>query len=80
MVEPGYQGSGARDPEKWKEPPTAGLFLKEQRDGQISFLKRMIAKTKDPQVKVRLERQLQPWTLWNKEPRWWAFPEFKDAK
>jgi hypothetical protein len=74
----GYQASGARDPEKWKEPPTAGLFLRDQREGQIAFLKGMIARTKDLRVKVRLERQLKPWVSWDKEPRWWAFPEFKD--
>jgi hypothetical protein len=76
----GYQASGARDPEKWKEPPTAGLYLREQRSGQITFLKGLIAKTKDPKVKVRLERQLKPWTVWEKDARWWAVPEFKDAK
>ena len=76
----GYQASGARDPEKWKEPPTAGLFLRDQRPGQITLLKGLIDKTKDPQVKVRLERQLKPWTEWNKESRWWAFPEFKEEK
>ena len=75
----GYQASGARDPEKWKEPPTAGLYLREQRAGQITFLKGLIAKTKNPQVKVRLERQLKPWTVWEKDARWWAVPEFKDT-
>jgi len=76
----GYQASGARDPEKWKEPPAAGLYLREQRAGQITFLKGLIAKTKNPQVKVRLERQLKPWTVWEKDARWWAVPEFKDTK
>jgi hypothetical protein len=76
----GYQASGARDPEKWKDPPTAGLYLQQQRPGQITFLKALIAKTKNPQVRVRLERQLKPWTSWDKEPRWWAFPEFKEDK
>ena len=76
----GYQASRARDPEKWKDPPTAGLYLQEQRAGQITFLKGLIDRAKDPQVKMRLERQLKPWVSWDKEPRWWAFPEFKDTK
>lgn len=75
----GYQSSGARDPEKWKEPPGAGLFLQKQRPGQIAFLQEMMAKTKSPQVRARLERALQPWSQWSKEPRFWAFPEFKDS-
>jgi hypothetical protein len=65
----GYQASGARDPEKWSPPPAAGLYLQQQRPEQITFLKRLIDKTKDPQVRVRLERALKPWELWNKEPR-----------
>ena len=69
----------ATHPEKWKEPPAAGLYLQKQRPGQITFLKGLIAKTKNPQVRVRLERALKPWSLWNKEPRFWAFPEFKDS-
>ena len=76
----GYQASGARDPENWSPPPAAGLYLQQQRPEQITFLKGMIAKTKDPQVRVRLERALKPWSLWNKEPRFWAFPDFKDSK
>jgi hypothetical protein len=58
----------------------AGEYLTKERPGQIVFLKEMIAKTKDAQVKVRLERQLKPWNLWNDKPRWWAFPDFKDVK
>jgi len=76
----GYQASGARDPEKWSPPPAAGLYLQEQRPGQIQFLKGVIARTKEPQVKARLERALKPWSEWNTEPRFWAFPEFKDSR
>jgi hypothetical protein len=75
----GYQASGARDPEKWSPPPGAGLFLQQQRPAQIAFLERLIQKTRDAPVKARLERALQPWALWNKEPRFWAFPDFKDS-
>jgi hypothetical protein len=74
----GYQAAGARDPEKWKDPPEAGVYLGKQRAGQIDLLKKLIAKTKDTQVKARLERQLKPWVSWDKEPRYWAFPDFKD--
>ena len=65
----GYQGN---NPNK--------RYLREQRPQQIALLKRLAAKTRDQQVKVRLERALKPWTLWNKEPRFWAFPDFTDAK
>jgi len=75
----GYQASGARDPEKWSPPPAAGLFLQQQRPEQIKFLNGVIAKTQDPRVRARLERALKPWVMWNKEPRFWAFPEFKDS-
>jgi hypothetical protein len=75
----GYQASGATDPEKWATPPASGLYLQQQRPEQIRFLKGLIDKTKDPQVKARLERALKPWSLWNKEPRFWAFPDFKDS-
>jgi hypothetical protein len=75
----GYQANGARDPES-STRPASGRYLEQQRPEQIAFLKEMIGKTKDPQVKVRLERALKPWALWNKEPRFWAFPEFTDAK
>jgi hypothetical protein len=40
----------------------------------------MIQRAKTPQVKSRLERALKPWTAWNKEPRFWAFPEFSDSQ
>ena len=75
----GYQASGARDPEKWSPPPAAGLYLQQQRPEQIKFLNGMITRTRDPRVRARLERALKPWALWNKEPRFWAFPEFKDS-
>jgi hypothetical protein len=75
----GYQANGAQDPES-SERPASGRFLGQQRSGQIAFLKGVIEKTKDPQVKVRLERALKPWSMWNKEPRFWAFPEFTDSK
>jgi len=75
----GYQSNGARDPES-PSRPASGRFLAQQRAGQITFLEGMIAKTKDPQVKARLERSLKPWSSWNTEPRFWAFPEFKDSK
>jgi hypothetical protein len=39
----------------------------------------MIDKTKDPKVKMRLERVLKPWSMWDKEPRFWAFPDFRDS-
>jgi hypothetical protein len=73
----GYQANGARDPES-STRPACGRFLEKQRPEQIAFLKGLIDKTKDNRVRVRLERALQPWLLWNKEPRFWAFPEFKD--
>jgi hypothetical protein len=56
-----------------------GRYLQKQRPEQITFLKGLIDKTKSPQVKVRLERQLRPWSSWSKRGRWWAFPEFKDS-
>ena len=55
-------------------------YLQEHRPEQIKVLNRLIDKTRDPQVKERLERALRPWSLWNKEPRFWAFPEFTDQK
>ncbi len=73
----GYQASGARDPDS-STRPASGRYLEQQRPEQIAFLKGMIDKTKDPQVRVRLERALKPWSLWNTEPRFWAFPDFKD--
>src|SRR6185369_10568715 len=75
----GYQANGARDPDS-PNRSASGRFLEQQRPGQIAFLNGLIAKTKDPLVKVRLERALKPWSLWNKEPRFWAFPEFTDSK
>lgn len=75
----GYQANGARDPESTTRP-AAGRYLEQQRPGQIAFLEGLIKKTKDPQAKVRLERALKPWAQWNKEPRFWAFPDFKDSK
>ena len=75
----GYQANGARDPES-STRPASGRYLEQQRPGQIAFLEGLIKKTKDPQVRVRLERALQPWSLWSKEPRFWAFPDFKDSK
>ena len=74
----GYQASGARDPEKWADPPAAGLYLQQQRPEQIAFLKGLITKTNDAKVRERLERALKPWASWDKEPRFWAFPDFKD--
>lgn len=74
----GYQASGARDPEKWSPPPAAGLFLQQHRPEQIKFLSELITKTREPKVRARLERALKPWSLWNKEPRFWAFPVFTD--
>jgi hypothetical protein len=76
----GYQADGARAPEKPDAPLTAGRYLQKQRPEQIAFLKRLIDKTTDRQVRVRLERALQPWSLWNTEPRFWAFPNFKDPQ
>jgi hypothetical protein len=73
----GYQGNGARDPES-PTRPASGRYLEAQRPGQIAFLKGLLARTTDPQIRRRLERALQPWSLWNHDPRFWAFPEFKD--
>ena len=74
----GYQANGARDPES-PTRPASGRYLEQQRPGQIRFLNGLIDKTRNPQVKTRLERALKPWSLWNKEPRFWAFPDFKDS-
>jgi hypothetical protein len=73
----GYQANGARDPES-PARPASGRYLEQQRPAQVAFFKEMIARTKDPRVRERLERALKPWELWSKEPRFWAFPEFKD--
>jgi hypothetical protein len=73
----GYQGNGARDPES-PTRPASGRYLEAQRSGQIAFLKKLLATTTDDQTRRRLERALQPWSLWNHEPRFWAFPEFKE--
>ena len=75
----GYQAGGALDQEKPGAEAFGGHFLQKQRSGQITFLKELIEKTNNPHVKTRLERQLKPWSLWNKDARWWAFPEFKDS-
>ena len=72
----GHQGEGAINPVKPGAPPKGGTYLNEQRAGQIEFLKRLIDKTRDGQVRVRLERQLKPWSLWDARPNFWAFPEF----
>jgi hypothetical protein len=74
----GYQAGGALDPDKPGSEAFGGYYLKQQRPKQIEFLNGLIERTKDPQVKVRLERQLKPWTMWSKQARWWAFPEFKE--
>jgi hypothetical protein len=75
----GYQANGARDP-KSPTRPASGRYLEEQRPGQIQLLKILITQTKDPKVRVRLERALLPWEAWNKDPRFWAFPPFADSK
>jgi len=75
----GYQAGGALEPEKPGDAAFGGPYLRQQRSGQIQFLKELINRTKDSQVKVRLERQLKPWSSWSNEARWWAFPEFKDS-
>jgi hypothetical protein len=75
----GYQASGARDPEKWPIPPGAGLYLAKKRTQQIQFLREMRQRTKTPEIRPRLDRALKPWTDWNKDPRFWAFPEFSDS-
>ena len=71
---------GALDPDKPGGDAFGGYYLRQQRPGQIAFLEGLIAKTKDPRVKSRLQRQLKPWSMWGKQARWWAFPEFKDSK
>ena len=53
----GYQGNGENK-----------RYLLQQRPQQISFLKGLIAETKDAQVKARLERALKPWVSWNPGP------------
>ena len=73
----GYQANGARDPDS-PTRPASGRYLEQQRPTQVAFFKEMIGRTKDPRVRERLERALKPWELWSKEPRFWAFPEFKD--
>ena len=75
----GYQANGARDPDSATRP-ASGRYLEQQRPEQIAFLKGIIDQTKDPQVRKRLERALKPWALWNTEPRFWAFPDFKDSE
>jgi hypothetical protein len=75
----GYQSNGARDPESATRP-ASGRYLEQQRPGQIRFLKSLGARTKDSQVRLRLERALRPWSAWSNEPRFWAFPEFIDSK
>ena len=54
-------------------------YIKSQRSGQIKFLKGLIAKTKDPLVKMRLGRELKPWVVFGPKAQHWAYPEF-DAK
>jgi len=75
----GYQANGAlEDHWKWIDP-ACGKWLNEQRPRQVKLLEDLIARTKDPLVKVRLERALKPWKLWNAEPRWWALPAFETS-
>jgi len=74
----GHQGEGAINPVKPGAAPKGGTYLNQQRPAQIEFLKGLIDKTKNAQVKLRLERQLKPWALWDAKPNFWAFPEFKD--
>jgi hypothetical protein len=74
----GYQANGARDPEG-PNRSASGRFLEQQRPAQIAFLTATMQKTNDPQVRRRLERALNPWLSWNGEPRFWAFPDFKDS-
>jgi uncharacterized protein DUF4838/glycosyl hydrolase family 67 len=74
----GYQANGARDPES-PTRPASGRFLEQQRPEQITFLKGLIVKTKDQKVRARLERALKPWSVWDKEPRFWAFPDFNES-
>jgi hypothetical protein len=76
----GHQGEGAINPVKAGATSKGGTYLEQQRPGQIEFLKKMRNQTKDPRVQTRLNRQLQPWTLWNGKPNLWAFPEFKDTQ
>ena len=72
----GFQANGGlEDHWKWVKPD-CGLYLREQRPKQLSFLERMLATAEDPTVKTRIERDLTPWKSWSAEPRWWAFPEF----
>lgn len=72
----GYQSGSASDKDLSKRAP-AGIYLNEVRPQQIALLESLIARTKVPQVKSRLQRALLPWAKWNGEPRWWAFPPFE---
>ena len=63
----GYQAY--RSLEKTWAKNSMAEFLNAQRPGQIAFLERTIARTKDPLVKARLERWLKPWKAWSDEPR-----------
>jgi len=76
----GHQGEGAINPVKAGAAPKGGTYLQQQRAGQIEFLRGLIGKTKNEQVKERLERQLKPWSLWDARPNFWAFPEFKEIQ
>ncbi|MCY2954664.1 MAG: DUF4838 domain-containing protein [Planctomycetota bacterium] len=74
----GYGSGGALN--KLETMADSGKWLNEIRPRQISFLDGLIARIADPLVKVRLERALKPWKMWNADARWWAFPPFEDRK
>lgn len=75
----GY-GSGGANYEEAAKRAGSGQVLHDARPKQIELLEGLIAKTQDPQVKVRLEREILPWKLWGEKARWWAFPKFEDAQ
>ena len=74
----GYGSGGALN--KPETMADSGKWLNEIRPRQISFLEGLVARTADPLVKVRLERALKPWKMWNAEARWWAFPPLEDRR
>jgi Domain of unknown function (DUF4838) len=72
----GYQTGSASAKEESKRAP-CGVYLNKMRPQQIALLESLITRTRDPQVKDRLQRALLPWKKWNGEPRLWAYPRFQ---
>jgi hypothetical protein len=75
----GYQANGARDPDS-STRPASGRYLEQQRPEQIAFLKGIIDKTKRSQSQSPTgNAHSNRGPLWNKEPRFWAFPDFSES-